>query len=84
MRRTKEEMGITLIALIMTIVVLLILAIIAINSIQDDGLIIKSEEVTNIWNKVEKNELITLGGHASFINQYISNSDSTSKITWKN
>ena len=46
MKGTKEQKGITIIALIITIVVLLILASVAINTIQNDGLIQYAQSTT--------------------------------------
>ena len=56
MKRTKEQKGITLIALIITIVVLMILAAVAINSITNDGIIGKAESVKNTYNEAQEKE----------------------------
>ena len=43
-RRTKEQKGITLIALVVTIIVLLILAFITIKVVGEEGIIRKAKE----------------------------------------
>ena len=57
MKRTIEQKGITLVALIITIVILLILASVAISSIQDNGIISKAQYaayITKVKNYEEE------------------------------
>ena len=58
MKKTKEQEGITLIALI--IIVLLILAVVSINSIQNDGMMNKTQYVANKSNEAKEREEINL------------------------
>lgn len=71
MRKGKMEKGITLIALILTIVILLILAIVAINSITNDDLLGKAENVTGAYNNSVINEQGTISGYEGFLGNYI-------------
>ena len=80
--KTKQQKGITLIALIITIVVLLILAAVAINSIQNDGLIQYAKNAAETWNQVEKNEATILGGYGELINQYTPNGGIVASQLW--
>ena len=70
MKKTREQKGITLIALVITIVVLLILAVVAINSIKDEGLIAKTEEATEKYNQSVQNEADRLNEYLQFLNKY--------------
>lgn len=72
MRKGKTEKGITLIALILTIVILLILAIVAINSITNEGLLGKTENVIGAYNNSVINEQGTISGYEGFLGNYIS------------
>ena len=56
MKRTKEQKGITLIALIITIVVLMILAAVAINSITNEGILSQAGSTANKYNQAVKDE----------------------------
>ena len=56
MRRTKEQKGITLIALIITIVVLMVLASVAISTIQNDGIIGHAQNATNKFTEEQQKE----------------------------
>ena len=56
MKRTKEQKGITLIALIITIVVLMVLAAVAISSIQNDGIIGHAQNATNKFTEEQQKE----------------------------
>ena len=75
MKKTREQRGITLIALIITIVVLLILAVVAINSIQNDGIISKAEGATNKYNESVGNEATQLQNYVDVLNQYVGGSE---------
>jgi len=66
MKRTKEQKGITLIALIITIVVLLILAAVAISSISNDGILHYAQNAADNWNKASQNEAETLDSYLSY------------------
>ena len=72
MRKTKEQKGITLIALIITIIVLLILAVVAIGAVQNDGIINHAKNARDEYEKAETNEETTLGGYISKIEGSIS------------
>lgn len=76
MKRTKAQKGITIIALIITVVILLILAAVTITAVNEGGIISHSESATSVYNKVEKNEMQTLGGYENLINNTI-NKDKT-------
>ena len=56
MKKTKEQKGITLIALIITIVVLMVLAAVAISSIQNDGIIGHAQNATNKFTQEQQKE----------------------------
>ena len=66
----KTQKGITLVALIITIVVLLILAVVSINAIQNNGIIDKTQGVTEKYNQAQTNEYGTLGGYETMLNTY--------------
>lgn len=53
---TKQEKGITLIALIITIIVLLILAVVSINLIKNQGIIKYAESAAEKYNQNQKDE----------------------------
>ena len=61
--KTKEQKGITLVALIITIVVLLILAVVSINSIQNDGIISKAESAGQKFNEEQSKEQSIFQGY---------------------
>ena len=57
-RKTKNQKGITLIALIITIVVLLILAVVTIRAVQGDGIIEHAKNATQRYSKAQISESI--------------------------
>ena len=57
---TKNEKGITLVALIITIIILLILAVISIRAITGDNILGKSETAKEKYTNAKNNELDTL------------------------
>ena len=65
--KTKQEKGITLMALIVTIVVLLVLATVAISSIKNDGIISKAQDVANKFNQAQTNEQGILDEYLSYL-----------------
>ena len=65
--KTKQDKGITLVALIVTIVVLLVLATVAISSIQNDGIISKAQDVANKFNQAQSNEQGILDEYLSYL-----------------
>ena len=67
MKKTREQKGITLVALIITIVVLLELATVAISSIQNDGIISKAQDVANKFNQAQSNEQGILDEYLSYL-----------------
>jgi len=66
--KTKQQKGITLIALIITIVVLLILAAVAISSIQNDGILHYAQNAADNWNRAQANEQAMLGDYLNYLN----------------
>jgi len=70
MKGTKEQKGITLIALIITIVVLLILAAVAISSIQNDGILHYATNAADSWNKAQANEATQLQNYLEYLDKY--------------
>ena len=56
MKKTREQKGITLIALIITIVVLLILAVVTISSITNDGIMKHAQNAANTYNEAQDDE----------------------------
>ncbi len=69
--KTREQKGITLIALIITIVVLLILAAVAISSIQGDGILGYATNASSLWNEASKNEQGTIGEYENYLKNHI-------------
>ncbi len=69
MKGTKEQKGITLVALIITIVVLLILAAVAISSITNDGILHYAQNASDAYNQAQKNEAGILDGYVDYLNQ---------------
>ena len=78
--KTKQQKGITLIALIITIVVLLILAAVAISSIQNDGILHYAQNAADNWNKAQANEQAMLGDYMNYLNNM--GSSSTTSSAW--
>ena len=66
--KTKTQKGITLVALIITIVMLLILAVVTINSITNDGIISKTQDVANRFNQAQKDEQDILDEYLNYLN----------------
>ncbi len=60
MKLTKNEKGITLVALIITIIVLLILAIVSIRAIKDGGILSKTQTAKETYSESEEKEKIQL------------------------
>ena len=69
MRKTKEQKGITLIALIITIIVLLILAVVAIGAVQNDGIINHAKNAREEYGKAGVNENTIIEEYFSKIEQ---------------
>ena len=67
MKGTKEQKGITLIALIITIVILLILASVAVSSIQNDGILSYTENVVNQYNQSQRDEQSVLDSYLDYL-----------------
>ena len=66
--KTKEQKGITLVALIVTIVVLLILATVTINSIQNYGIINKAKNVAEKFNEAQEKEQNMFNEYLDYFN----------------
>ena len=60
MKSTKNEKGITLVALIITIIILLILAIVSIRAIKDGGILSKTQVAQKVYSESEEKEKIQL------------------------
>ena len=71
MRKTKEQKGITLIALIITIIVLLILAVVAIGAVQNDGIIDHAKNAKQEYGAAQVKENTTLQGYLDKIKEYV-------------
>jgi len=81
MKGTKEQKGITLIALIITIVVLLILAAVAISSISNDGILHYAQNAADSWNKAQADEQGTLSGYVDWIKYATCSHTNTTQIS---
>ena len=57
---TKNEKGITLVALIITIIILLILAVISIRAIKDGGILSKTQTAKEVYSGAEEEEKVKL------------------------
>ena len=57
---TKNEKGITLVALIITIIVLLILAVVSIRAIKDGGILSKTQTAKEVYSGAEEEEKVKL------------------------
>ncbi len=64
---TKNEKGITLVALIITIIILLILAVVSIRAITGDNILGKSETAKEKYESAKKDEADKLGNYANSI-----------------
>ena len=60
MKLTKNEKGITLVALIITIIILLILAVVSIRAIKDGGILSKTQTAKEVYSEAEEKEKIQL------------------------
>ena len=78
MRKTKEQKGITLIALIITIIVLLILAVVAIGAVQNDGIINYAKNARQEYGAAQVKENDILQGYLSNIQVHTGNSSTDS------
>ena len=65
--KTKQQKGITLIALIITIVVLLILAVVTIGAIKNDSIISYADNSTEKYKDAQTKEEETLGYYESYL-----------------
>ena len=73
MKRTKEQKGITLVALIITIVVLLILAVVAITAITETNIIENANMAANKFEQGQLKEDTELKNYDNKLNDYIKN-----------
>ena len=75
MKLTKNEKGITLVALIITIIVLLILAVVSIRAIKDGGILSKTQTAKEIYLNAKQNELDILKSYEKNIKFKIEEED---------
>ena len=68
-KQRKNEVGITLVALVITIIILLILAGVGITALTQTGLFEKAKEAKEITENAIENENSTLGKYENTINQ---------------
>ena len=68
---SKENKGITLVALVITIIILLILATISIQSLTNTGLFVKAKEAKEKTKKAEENQVKTLNEYEDAMNEYL-------------
>ena len=71
-RKSKNNTGITLVALVITIIILLILATISIQSLTNTGLFAKAQEAKEKTRNAEENQARTLNEYEDELNKYIS------------
>ena len=81
MRRTNNQKGITLIALVITIIILLILAGIAISSLTQTGLFSKAQEAKQKTEEKAEEENTTLNEYEKWIAKYENNGHEGQPIT---
>ena len=77
MKKTKQQKGITLIALIITIVVLLILAVVAIGAVQDSNIVGYAQNAAGGYNSAKAKETNALSGYENIVSQYVNGISST-------
>ena len=70
--KSKNNTGITLVALVITIIILLILATISIQSLTNTGLFAKAQEAKEKTRNAEENQARTLNEYEDELNKYIS------------
>ena len=70
--KSKNNTGITLVALVITIIILLILATISIQSLTNTGLLKKANEAKQKTKNAEENQSRTLNEYEDELNKYIS------------
>ena len=75
----KENLGITLIALVITVIILLILAGITINTLSNSGIFEKAKEAKEKWQNTQNEEEMQLAKYSNEIDNYVaSNRNQTS------
>ena len=79
MRKTINNKGITLVALVITIIILLILAGISISALTNQGLLKNAKEAKNRTEAAQKEEQDLLNQYEGELNKYIGNSKEESK-----
>lgn len=70
MKRTNNEKGITLVALVITVVVLLIIAGVAVTTINNTEIIGKTNSAADMFNKAQANESTNLIGYEDLVDEY--------------
>ena len=75
MRKTKDQKGITLVALIITIVVLLILAIVAIGQAQESNIVGYAQNAAGKFEEAKGNEITELSNSEKLLEKYSSTSN---------
>ena len=76
--KSKNQKGITLVALIITIIVLLVLAVVAIGAVQNDGIINHALNARNRYEIAQGNENIVLETMDNLISNYYNGEGGTS------
>ena len=71
-KKSKNNNGITLVALVISIIILLILATISIQSLTNTGLFAKAQEAKEKTQNAEENQARTLNEYEDELNKYIS------------
>ena len=70
MKKTKEQLGITLVALVITIIILLILATISIQSLTNTGLFKRAQEARNATENAELEQQTRLNEYENALSGY--------------
>ena len=71
-KKSKNNNGITLVALVISIIILLILATISIQSLTNTGLFAKAQEAKEKTQNAEENQAKTLNEYEDELNKYVS------------
>ena len=80
-KKSKNNNGITLVALVISIIILLILATISIQSLTNTGLFAKAQEAKEKTKNATENQAKTLNEYEDELNKYVSGTSQT-KTDW--